>query len=605
MNIRHDSQNLTFRRPFGAVEVGTPVYLAIYASGAKNVQLCFARDGEQAQLFPMEPSEEHPYLFEVTVEMPEEPGLCWYQFMIDLGSNRYYYGNAADGMGGEGSLSNLQAPSYRITVYRHAPVPKWYRQGIVYQIFPDRFARGADWQDRVIASAHPADWQGPKRVICQDWDDTPFYTKDSAGAVTRWPFFGGTLEGIREKLSYLEELGVTVIYLNPIFEASSNHRYDTADYMKIDPLLGDEAGFRRLCSEARSRGIRIILDGVFNHTGRDSRYFDYFANYGGRGAYWDIYSPYRQWFRFTPEDPGYDCWWGVPDLPSVEENDSSYQEFICGYDGVVRHWLREGASGWRLDVVDELPDFFVSKIRQAMKDEDSDSLLMGEVWEEATTKVAYNVRRHYFEGEELDCTMHYPFKDAAIDFCMGRITASDFCRRMMNIAESYPPENFYACLNLVGSHDSARILSVLGEAGDVPEADREAFRLSEWYHSIGTKRLKLITALQFAMPGVPCIYYGDEAGAEGLEDPYCRGTYPWGHEDPEIMENYRYWTRLYKEKSAYLVDGDYEFFAVDRECVGIRRTAGFDHLTVLVNRSLTETTTYEGRSVGPLTAIVY
>lgn len=612
MNIYHNSQQLKYRKPFGAVEVGTSVYLAIEVFGAKNVLLCFATDGGETTFYPMERSEDNPAIYEINMEMPDEPGLCWYYFQLDIGSNRYYYGTASDGLGGEGSLSNLKVTAFRITVYEHQSVPEWYKNGIVYQIFPDRFARGKDWQERVRLSAHPDDWQGPSRIICQDWKDKPFYTKDAAGAVTRWPFFGGTLMGIQEKLPYLESLGVSVIYLNPIFEASSNHRYDTADYMKIDPMLGDEEGFKELCAVAKQHGIRIILDGVFNHTGRDSRYFDYFANYGGKGAYWDIYSPYRSWYRFTPEDPGYECWWGVPDLPNIEENDSSYQDFICGENGVVRHWIRAGASGWRLDVVDELPDFFVEKIRSAMKEENPDSLLMGEVWEEATTKVSYGERRKYFLGKELDSTMHYPFKDAAIDFALGRINSIDFSRSMMNIAESYPRENFYACLNLAGSHDSVRLLTVLGEAKDIPEADKENFMLDEWYHAIGTKRERLVNALRFAMPGVPCIYYGDEAGLEGLEDPYCRGTYPWGNEDKEIMKNYLFWTSFYNENQV-LKDGEFKIFENGKECVGITRYyfgEGFladqirEYITVLVNRSLTQNAYYEGHSIAPLDVLI-
>ncbi len=612
MNIYHNSQNLTYRKPFGAVTTGTSVYLAIKASGARGVLLSFARDGEEPALIPMHESEHEMGFFELDVEMPQEPGICWYHFVVDLGSNRYYYGNASDGLGGEGSLSNLQVNSYQITVYEEETVPKWYKDGIVYQIFPDRFARGRDWQECVVKSAHPSTWQGPKRVICQDWSDKPFYTKDANGAVTRWPFFGGNLSGIIEKIPYLKSLGVTVLYLNPIFEASSNHRYDTADYMKIDPMLGDENTFRELASACDDAGIKIILDGVFNHTGRDSKYFNYFTNYGNGGAYWDQNSPYRLWYRFTDENPGYECWWGVHDLPNIEENSPSYQDFICGENGVVRHWLKNGASGWRLDVVDELPDFFVEKIRAAAKAENPNSLLMGEVWEDATSKVAYGERRRYFLGKELDCTMHYPFKEAAIDFCMGKLSADDFARRMMNIYENYPRENFYSCLNLVGSHDCARILSVLGEAENIPENEREDFRLSEWYYSIGIKREKLINALRFMMPGVPCIYYGDEVGMQGLEDPYNRGTFPWGNEDPDILANYRAWAKFY-HANPVLKDGEFKIFTVNKECVGIARFYyGRDfrsndvvkYAAAIVNRSLTQEAVFKDHKIPPLGVLI-
>ncbi len=608
MNIYHNSQNITYRKPFGAVETGSEVYLAIKASGARSVILAFAKDGEEAQLLPMTQSEQEMGFFEITVNMPDEPCICWYHFMVDLGSNRYYYGNSADRMGGEGGLSNLQVASYQITVYRKAAVPDWYKNGIVYQIFPDRFARGTDWESCVRSARHPEGWLGPKRIICQDWSDKPFYTKDASGSVTRWPFFGGTLSGIEEKLPYLKSLGVTAIYLNPIFEASSNHRYDTADYMKVDPMLGGDEAFSELVRACEAEDIKIILDGVFNHTGRDSKYFNYFTNYGNGGAYWDTASPYRSWYRFTDENPGYECWWGVPDLPNLEENSKSYQDFICSENGVVRHWLRKGAAGWRLDVVDELPDFFVEKIRTAIKTENPDALLMGEVWEDATNKISYDVRRRYFLGSELDCTMHYPFKEASIDFCMGKITSDEYARRMMNICENYPRENFYSCLNLVGSHDCARILSVLGEASDVPDNEKEDFELSEWYYSIGVKREKLINALRFTMPGVPCIYYGDEVGMQGLEDPYNRGTFPWGNEDPDLLANYRNWAAFY-HSHPILKDGEFKIFTINKECVGVarfyygenfRENEIVKYVAVLVNRSLTEEAVYKGHRIPPL-----
>ncbi len=312
---------------------------------------------------------------------------------------------------------------------------------------------------------------------------------------------GRNARGIEEKLPYLASLGVTVLYLNPIFEAASNHRYDTADYTRVDPLLGRKKDFESLCEAARKRGIRIVLDGVFNHTGADSVYFDKFGNYGTA-------EKYRSWFRFGDQyRHGYECWWDVPDLPNVEENDPSFREFLCGEDGVVRRWLRRGASGWRLDVADELPDSLIRDIRAAMKEEKEDSLLLGEVWEDASNKVSYGALREYFLGSELDATMHYPFRTAVLDFLLGKIHAQAACDAFWTIQEHYPKENLYAALNLIGSHDRARVLTVLG--GDV-------------------NALKMAMFLQFALPGVPSIYYGDEAGMTGGTDPYNRGSFPWG-----------------------------------------------------------------------------
>ena len=335
-------------------------------------------------------------------------------------------------------------------VYPAAPMPEWARGCVGYQIFPDRFARERDWTPR-----EPEARRGTHRFLVRDWDTPVFYPRAENGDVSSWPFWGGTLRGIEEKLPYLASLGVTVLYLNPIFEAASNHRYDTADYTRVDPLLGRKKDFESLCEAARKRGIRIVLDGVFNHTGADSVYFDKFGNYGTA-------EKYRSWFRFGEQyRHGYECWWDVPDLPNVEENDPSFREFLCGKDGVVRRWLRRGASGWRLDVADELPDSLIRDIRAAMKEEKEDSLLLGEVWEDASNKVSYGALREYFLGSELDATMHYPFRTAVLDFLLGKIHAQAACDAFWTIQEHYPKENLHAALNLIGSHDRARVLTVL------------------------------------------------------------------------------------------------------------------------------------------------
>lgn len=585
MLIYHHSQDLTYRRPFGAAEICSRVMLAIDATDTAAVSVRLWRDGVGETLVPMT---REGTRFTAELEMPEEGCLLWYYFLITGTDGREYrYGNQRDGLGGEGCLYEGEPPSYQITVYRRAPVPAWYKDALVYQIFPDRFARGADWRRRVQESAHPQGWRGPRRVLQEDWDDVPYYTRDEAGAITRWPFFGGTLEGVREKLPYLRSLGVTAVYLNPIFRAASNHRYDTADYLSIDPMLGDSESFRALCRDAREQGISIILDGVFSHTGADSVYFDRFGNFGGHGAYADEDSPYRKWYRFTPErEPGYECWWGVTDLPNVEELEPSYQDFICGRDGVVRHWLSEGASGWRLDVADELPDRFIESVRRAVKEENPDGVLIGEVWEDASHKESYGEHRRYLMGDELDATMNYPFREMVLDFVLGNCNAPALCRRMMSLMENYPPENFYGALNLIGGHDRVRVLTVLGGAPEnLSDAGREQYRLPEEAYRTAVRRLKLLSVLQYASPGVPCVYYGDEAGMQGFADPYNRGTYPWGREDEDLLAHYRMLGLLYREHGV-LKNGTYRPFAVSGTVYGFWRENTDERVLTLANRSM-------------------
>lgn len=584
MLIFHDSHDLTYRRPFGAAAISSRVMLAIDATDTAAVTLRLWRDGAGETLVPMT---QNGTRFTAEIETPPEGCLLWYYFLLTgTDGRRYHYGNARDGAGGEGCLYEHEPPSYQITVFRPAPVPEWYKNALVYQIFPDRFHRGADWRRQVEDAAHPAGWKGPRRVIQEDWDDTPFYTRDGTGAVTRWPFFGGTLEGVREKLSYLRSLGVTALYFNPIFRAASNHRYDTADYCAIDPLLGDEDAFRALCREAQELGISVILDGVFSHTGADSVYFDKFGNYGGHGAYADEASPYRKWYRFTPEkDPGYECWWGVTDLPNVEETEPSYQDFICGRDGVVRRWMAAGAAGWRLDVADELPDRFIAEVRRAVKAENPDGVLIGEVWEDASNKQSYGEHRRYLMGEELDAAMNYPFREMMLDFVMGSCNAGRLCRRMTSLQENYPPENFYGAFNLIDGHDRVRALTLLGGAPeDLSDSKREHYRLPDEAYRLAVRRLKLLSVLQYASPGVPCVYYGDEAGMQGYADPYNRGTYPWGREDEDLLYHYRMLGLVYHEHPV-LKDGTYRPFAVGGDVYGFWRENAEERILVLANRS--------------------
>ncbi|MBQ6540647.1 MAG: glycoside hydrolase family 13 protein, partial [Oscillospiraceae bacterium] len=494
MSIHHNSHDLIYRSPFGAAEIGSEVSLFIEADGINKCDLLlWPGDGEMRRL-AMTPCEGG---FRLTLDMPAKPQLLWYCFALD----EIYYGNTERGLGGAGKVYDHMPPCYQITVYKPSATPEWYKNAVVYQIFPDRFNRGSDWLERQQDAVKARGKNSVKRMLHEEWDDTPFYPRDDSGNVTRWTFFGGTLEGIREKLDYLAELGVTAIYLNPIFKAASNHKYDTCDYMMIDEGFGDEESFRRLAKDAEAKGISLILDGVFSHTGADSVYFDKYHNYSG-GACEGETSKYYSWYRFRSFPDDYECWWGVADLPNVEENDPSYREFICrGENSVIRKWLRLGARGWRLDVADELPDSFIKDIRLAMDVTKPDSVLLGEVWEDASNKISYGERREYLFGEELHSTMNYPFRAAAIEYILGSLSAEELGSIMMSLRENYPRENFYGALNLIGSHDRARTLTVLGNApGDLSNEDKGRFRLSGEMRSLAVKRMKLLSLLQFTAP---------------------------------------------------------------------------------------------------------
>lgn len=458
---------------------------------------------------------------------PEEKGVYFYHFELKTDRGRRHLFKGIDGEAIASSFGNR----WQLTVYdKDWTTPDWLAGGIIYQIFPDRFFRSPEPKQNIAAD----------RCLREDWGEQPRWEPNSEGKITNSDYFQGDLLGIEQKLRYLKSLGVSCIYLNPIFEAHSNHRYNTADYQKIDPLLGNTKDFTRLCSTARGMGIRIILDGVFSHTGSDSVYFNRENRYESLGAYNSKASPYYSWFRFSSWPCAYESWWNFDTLPNVDEENPNYMEYINGEGGIIRRWLKKGASGWRLDVADELPDSFLDALYTAAKIQRPDSLIMGEVWEDASNKTAYGIRRRYLLGGQMDTVMNYPFRDSILGFLNGE--HSSLCMEQIeNIVEHYPPQCLRLLMNHIGTHDTERALTVLGgpplNGGD--RAWQSSHSLSPEQLEQGLAKLKLASLLQFTLPGVPCIYYGDEAGMEGYRDPFNRGCYPWGEENTELISWYR------------------------------------------------------------------
>lgn len=591
MRACHVTSKSEYRSPFGAVQLGGTVVLGIdvWGEDAVGATLRVWTDERGEELLPMEGACEDDHVHYSVSYTPAQTGVVWYSFDLAASDGATWRYGAREGWTtGEGDFAYGNPPSFQLTVYvPRQTQPDWYKNGIVYQVFPDRFARGADWRERA-EKALAAHREGPARVLVEDWDTPPAYKKSEDGDILEWDFYGGTLRGVREKLDYLAGLGVTVIYLNPIFEAASNHRYDTADYLRIDPMLGDEEEFCALAREARERGISIMLDGVFNHCGQDSRYFNRYGNYPEPGAWQGDESPYRDWFFFN-EDGTYDGWWGNPDLPDVNEKSPEYRELICGQDGVVRKWLRAGARGWRLDVADELSDSFIEDIKAAMVAERPDGALVGEVWEDASNKMAYGKLRQYFEGTELDGTMNYPLRTALLAFVRNQIGAPEMAARLEQLRENYPRDAFFSCLNLLGSHDRERLFTMLGDAPDpdtLSDEECAAFRLDEGHASLAMSRLWLTVLLQMTLPGVPCVYYGDERGMEGFRDPYNRAAFPWDGGRMDCVTVFRNAIAVRKALPV-LTTGDFEPFADGEDVFGFwRRGEDGECVCVLANASL-------------------
>lgn len=565
--VLHDSQNLYFRSPFGAVKTSSNINLALEAEGCDEAVIEIIRfDGSRESI----PMERHPkdgawnvFLFKATINTGDIPGIINYYFTLRRGWQTIFYGDNWESLGGIGQIYYENPKWYQITVFKDFKVPEWYKEGIIYQIFVDRFYNGNENGEVSNAKSNC--------FIYGKWYDNPMYIKDEKGKVIRWDFFGGNLNGVLKKLSYIKSLGITAIYMNPIFESASSHKYDVGNYKKIDPMFGDEELFRNLCKEAENLGIRVILDGVFSHTGADSIYFNRYGNYNSLGAFQSKDSPYYSWYRFKNYPYDYEAWWGFENQPNVDELNPSYMEYIInGQDSVVEKWMKLGASGWRLDVADELPDEFIYELKKRIKEINKESVLIGEVWEDASNKVSYGKRRKYFLGEELDSVTGYPFRDIIISFLIRYLDSHGVRRRFMSLYENYPKESFYASMNVLGTHDTERILTALSGNGMGEENTKIL--------------LKLAVAFQMTFPGVPLIYYGDEAGVKGGKDPENRKTYPWGKEDKDILSWYKKLTHI-RDHHQVFKRGDFRFFETHEDVLCFKRKDGDSKAIVIINRN--------------------
>lgn len=566
MPVVFDSRKIYYRSPFGAVEQGTKIHLRILipkSEHAQKAELCVKYDYDYNWMFTKllwcGNFDESTEIWECDFT-PDRVGLYWYGFKLTCPhSIRYVVPSDAYK---KSSIEDSPGRSWQITCYKKGfDTPKWPVGGIMYQIFPDRF-----YYSGVEKKIDRTDYQRNN-----DWYALPQWQPNEKGEITNSDFFMGDLKGITLKLDYLENLGVSCIYLNPVFEAYSNHRYDTGNYSKIDPILGTEEDFKILCAEAKKRGIHVINDGVFSHTGSDSIYFNRNGKYGDGGAYRDKNSPYYSWYKFNDWPNNYNSWWGFYTLPEVIETDPAFNEYINGKEGIIKKWMQCGNSGWRLDVADELPDEFMEKLRKSVKEENSEAFIVGEVWEDASNKESYGARRKFLLGEQLDSVMNYVFRNAILDFCRGQ-NAKYTMDAIMSVIENYPRPVLRVLMNSLSTHDTERALTVI--AGEpLNGRDRKwqsETHLSQEQRMTGIKLLKVAVAMQYTLPGFPCVYYGDEAGMEGYRDPFNRCCYPWGKENKELIEWHKQLGDLRKSCSA-LWDGEFfNVYAEDRRLSYIR-----------------------------------
>ncbi len=576
----YDSWSSKYKKPFGAIEKGEPCEFRIRLH--KDMVLDFPpvpvmvifRTGYKETFLSMNlEKEENGFNVYMATFVPRHAGVHYYYFSYKQNGTRNYIKKT----GCHDSSVNF-GDLYQLTVFeKEFETPDFLKGGIMYQIFPDRFYKSGKEHDNIPEG----------RIMRENWEDTPYYRPDENGHVWNNDYFGGDLEGIGEKLDYLKSLGVTCIYLNPIFESHENHRYNTANYRKVDPLLGTNNDFRDLCIKAKKLGISIILDGVFSHTGADSIYFNKFNRYDSVGAYNSKDSEYYPWYTFYEYPDKYEAWWGIDTLPNVQENNKEYTEYICGDGGVLDYWISLGAAGYRLDVADELPDEFLDNLNRCVKKHGREKIIIGEVWEDASNKESYGVKRRYLLGSQLDSVMNYPFRSAIMNYVMGG-SAYDFRNSIMTIVENYPKQSVDVLMNSISTHDIERAINVLGgESCDGKDKDwMNNRRLTESEYELGKNRMKVAMALQFFLPGVPCIYYGDEAGLEGYKDPFNRRCYPWGKEDKELIEYTKLLARI-RNSSRVFRDGTLRFLYMDDNVIAFSRARNARRKAVIifVNRS--------------------
>ncbi len=577
MRILFDSQRTEYKEPFGALNAGAfcTLRIRIPVTVAATQVLCVI-EHENGALCAEFPLNEKTALgdyeqFSGKISL-NEAGLYFYYFRITgrTGTFRLYkYGDADTNMeaGGKWQLTCV-SPDFT--------TPDWAKGAVIYQVFPDRFCRAGtpDFSQRSAPYTYH-----------ENWRDEVAWQPNERGEVLNNDFFGGNFRGITEKMDYIASLGTTILYLNPISKSFSNHRYDTGDYKTPDPILGTMDDFRALCDAAHSRGIRVILDGVFSHTGSDSLYFDRHRRYDGNGAYCTKTSPYYSWYQFQNWPDRYKCWWDFNTLPTVNKEDPSFIRYIItDDDSVVAHWLNAGCDGFRLDVADELPASFLSLLKKRIREIRPDALLMGEVWEDASNKVAYGRRCRYFTDSVLDSVMNYPFRTAILNFVRGEDSGENLRRTVMTIAENYPSQVLQCNMNLLGTHDTPRVLTALVNDFEGSRAQYAASRLTPRERTEAIRELKIAALLQFTLPGSPSIYYGDECGMEGHKDPFNRRTYPWGDEDQNLLAFFRELGALRKENPA-LRHGDIRFVSAGSGRICFERTAPQQRLRITVDRS--------------------
>lgn len=521
-------------------------------------------------------------------------GKVYFESEVDLDTRaiyRYYFSYFLDGKHHFIKNKTLTEDDtiYRDEMFKMAvnfSVPDWAKGKIMYHIFIDRFFRGSEEPMQEM----------PRRHIHKDWDEEMQVGPDEEG-IWNNDFYGGDIKGITKKLDYIQSLGVSILYLSPPFSSQSNHRYDTSEYEKIDPYAGCNEDLKELCDEAHKRGMKVVLDAVFNHTGSDSKYFNKFGTFNNLGAYQSYDSEYTSFYRQIYNEKlgvwDFDYWWGMDNLPVCDGSSPTWINYITGEGGIIDQWFALGIDGLRLDVADELTDYYIEQIKKAVERNKEDGFIIGEVW-----KNYMRMNRDYVAGGKgMHTTMNYPWVDPIIRYFRSADTESLRWAIYDTLTEC-PDESIYSQMNFTSTHDISRPLTIYGapeEFSDngewIWDPNRKEDRMYCQNHKLTKEQYEHakeiyeahVATLAF-LPGILSIFYGDEVGAEGLGNLANRKPYPWGKEDQEIIELF---TSIGKVRATnkFLEQASLNMLKINRDFVMFERVNGEDKALITVNRT--------------------
>lgn len=468
---------------------------------------------------------------------------------------------------------------YQVTVFNNkwGDIKNWDFAGLsAYQIFPDRFYRSKNFDFQVMTQLK----KGEDFIFHKNWNEEVDFKGSKGNNYLALDFYGGQIRGILENIEYIASLNIDLIYFNPIFQARSNHRYDTADYYKPDDIFGSQEDLEELIEIMKQKNMSVILDGVFSHTGADSPYFNLygtFSNIGAVQAFRDkLPSRYESWYNFyegSENSPRYDSWWGFNELPTINKANLDFNDFISGEAGLLSYWQNKGINSWRLDVSDELPDEFIRNISNRLQSFPEKSYLLGEVWENASNKVSYGSYRDFALGNTHDAVMNYPLREAIIDLFKYNISVKEFSDRLLYSLETYPMAMNYMNYNLLSSHDVPRILSAISDL-PMPDSreDQSAAYLSEYQFQIAYKRVLQAYLFLAFFPGIFSLYYGDEQFMEGFKDPFNRRPFKINQKKTFELLLFKKIIAL-RKKYRFLKKASIDFIHISNEILILRRSS--------------------------------